>query len=62
MQRTEMQTHTVRWPFAIREVRVVPLIAPEFRPSFERILTTTRSYLHLETEAGQAVAKRYLRR
>ena len=41
--------HAVRWPFAVREVRMTPLIAPEFQASFHRILTTTRLYFHIES-------------
>ena len=31
-----------RWPFDVPEVRMTALIAPEFRASFRKILTTTR--------------------
>jgi len=37
-----------RWPFAVHEVRVAPLIAPEFEASFQRILTTTRYYFDIQ--------------
>jgi len=34
----------------MHELRVTPLIAPEFQTSFYRILVTTRSYLDLERD------------
>ena len=39
----------VRWPFAVPEVRMTPLIAPEFRASFQKILTTTRIYFDIDS-------------
>jgi len=48
----------VRWPFAVREARMTPLIAPEFQASFQRILTTTRFYLHMEAGALRESRKR----
>jgi hypothetical protein len=50
----------VRWPFAAHEMRVTPLIAPEFQVSFQRILTTSRSYFHLERELERGSRKRGL--
>ena len=50
----------VRWPFAVHEVRVTPLIAPEFQLSFQRILTTSRSYFHLERDIERQSRKRSL--
>jgi hypothetical protein len=50
--------HAARWPFAVHEVRMTPLIAPEFQASFQRILTTTRFYLHIEGEARRESRKR----
>ena len=52
----------VRWPFAVREVRVTPLIAPEFQLTFQRILTTSRSYFQLERELEREPRKRGLSR
>ena len=40
----------VRWPFAVHEVRVTPLIAPEFQANFQKILTTTRLYFDIEAK------------
>jgi hypothetical protein len=50
----------VRWPFAVHELSVTPLIAPEFRASFQSILTTSRSYFHLERELEREARKRGL--
>lgn len=45
----------IRWPFAVHEheVRMTPLIAPEFQATFERILSTTRYYFHIEPGTGR---------
>jgi len=51
-----------RWPFAVHEMRVTPLIAPEFQASFHRILMTTRSYLDLERELQRASRQHSLSR
>jgi hypothetical protein len=50
--------HAARWPFAVHEVRMTPLIAPEFQASFQRILTTTRLYFHMEAGAWRESRKR----
>jgi hypothetical protein len=47
-----------RWPFAVHEVRTTPLIAPEFRSSFHRILSTTRFYFHIEDGSRREQQKR----
>jgi hypothetical protein len=39
----------VRWPFAVPEVRMTALVAPEFRASFRKILTTTRMSFDIES-------------
>ena len=41
---------TARWPFAVHEVRMTPMIAPEFQASFQRIITTTRYHFHIEEQ------------
>jgi hypothetical protein len=51
-----------RWPFAMHELRVTPLIAPEFQASFQRILVTTRSYLDLERDLQRKSRQRSLSR
>jgi len=51
-----------RWPFAVHELRVTPLIAPEFQASFHRILMTTCSYLDLEREFQRASRQHSLSR
>ena len=51
-----------RWPFAMHELRVTPLIAPEFQASFQRILVTTRSYLDLERDLQRKSGQRSLSR
>jgi hypothetical protein len=50
--------HAARWPFAMHDVRMTPLIAPEFQASFHRILTTTRFYFHIEGRATRESRKR----
>jgi hypothetical protein len=50
--------YAARWPFAVHEVRMTPLIAPEFQASFQRILTTTRFYFHIEGGARRESRKR----
>jgi hypothetical protein len=52
------RAHAARWPLAVHEVRMAPLIAPEFQASFRRILTTTRFYFHIEGRATQESRKR----
>jgi len=48
----------MRWPFAVHEVRVTPLIAPEFQASLQKILTTTRFYFDIERVPQQESRKR----
>jgi hypothetical protein len=50
--------HAARWPFAVHEVRMTPLIAPEFEASFQRILTTTRFHFHIEGGERRGSRKR----
>lgn len=50
--------HAAHWPFAAHEFRVTPLIAPEFQASFERILTTSRYYFHVEKVIEREPRKR----
>ena len=47
-----------RWPFAVHEVRVAPLIAPEFRASFDKILMTTRYYFDIQRASDRDSRKR----
>ena len=47
-----------RWPFAVHEVRVAPMIAPEFRVSFDKILTTTRFYFDIQRAPDRDSRKR----
>ena len=47
-----------RWPFAMPEVSLTPLIAPEFQASFERILTTTRYYFDIQRDQRESRKRR----
>ena len=47
-----------RWPFAAPEVRVAPLIAPEFQASFDMILTTTRYYFDIQRAPRRDASQR----
>jgi hypothetical protein len=49
---------SARWPFAVHEARVAPLIAPEFQASFDRILTTTRYYFDVQRTPARDSRKR----
>ena len=56
---------TALWPFAMPDVTPeAPWIAPEFRSSLERIMSTSRFYLRIEVTEGrrQAGARRRARR
>ena len=46
-----------RWPFAVPEVRMTPMIAPEFRASFGKILTTTRIYFDIGSGSSRGSRK-----
>ena len=49
---------SARWPFAVHEVRVAPMIAPEFRASFDKILTTTRYHFDIPRAPQRESRKR----
>lgn len=55
---------TAHWPFAMPDVTPEdPWIAPEFRSSLERILSTSRFYLRIEVaETRRPGARRRARR
>jgi hypothetical protein len=55
---------TAHWPFAMPDVTPeAPWIAPEFRSSLERILSTSRFYLRIEVaEEWRRGARRRARR
>jgi hypothetical protein len=45
---------TAHWPFSMPDVTPEsPCIAPEFRSSLERILSTSRFYLRIEVAEGR---------
>jgi hypothetical protein len=54
--------HAARWPFALHEVRVAPLIAPEFQASFQKILTTTRYYFDIQRDRRASMKRGASRR
>lgn len=48
-ERSEYGGRTAHWPFALPDVvPALPWVAPEFRSSLERILSTSRFYLQIE--------------
>ena len=49
---------SAHWPFAVHEVRVAPLIAPEFQASFDRIVATTRYYFDIRRRPDRDSRKR----